>query len=165
MTKGKKDTGRWSRGGGPDKHPPQRVVTKALLLALLQLLILLFSAVAVTTPTSVLVLAQEAQTIASAGSPQHPCCGCPRPLEALFGEAAALGGRRLAIVTFSPSTLGAAPALAIGILYARAQCCHEQQPGPQGEKLPLASHYPGKKDSAASFHEAKPKKTTLVCFT
>lgn len=169
MTKGEKDISRWSRGGGPDKHPPQRLVAKALVLVLVQLLIMLFSAVAVTTPThSVLVLAQEAQTIASAGAPQHPGCCCPRPLQALLGEAAALRGRRLAVVTFSPSTLGAAPTFAVGVLHAGAQCCHEQQPDPQGEKLPLAGHYPGKND-IASFHdrldEAKLKKITLVCLT
>lgn len=168
MTKGEKDISCWSRGGGPNKHPPQRLVAKALVLVLVQLLILLLSAVAVTTPTSVLVLAQEAQTIASAGATQHPGCCCACPLQALLGEAAALRGRRLAIVTFSPSTLGAAPALAVGVLHAGAQCCHEQQPNPQSEKLPLASHFPGKK-SIASFHdlldEAKPWKTTLVCLT
>lgn len=140
MTKGEKDISHWGRGGSPDKHPPQRLVAKALVLVLVQLLILLSRAVAVTTPTTVLVFAEEAQAIAGASAPQHPGCCCPRPLQALLGEAAALGGRRLAIVTFSTSALGAAPALAVGVLHARAQCCHEQQPDPEGEKLPLARH-------------------------
>lgn len=158
MTKGEKDIGRWSRGSGPNKHPPQRLVAKALALAaLVQLLILLFDAVAVavpvaaTAPSSVLVLAQEAQAVAGARAPQHPGRRRPRPLQALLGEAAALGGRRLAVVTFSPFTLGAAAALAVGVLHAGAQGRHEQQPDPQGEKLPLASHYPWKKKGHSHF--------------
>lgn len=152
MTKGEKYIGRWSRGSGPNKHPPQRLVAKALALAaLVQPLILLFDAVAATTPASMLALAQEAQAVAGACPPQHPSCRRPRPLQALLGEAAVLGWRRLAVVIFSPSTLGTAAAPAVGILHAGAQGRHEQQPDPQGEKLPLASHFPWKKERHSCF--------------
>lgn len=129
MSKCEKDVSRGSRGGRIHKGSPERLVAKSLAFVVVKPLILL-CLMAGMTPRSVLWLTEEPQPVPGASAPQHPGCSCSRPLQALLGEASALGGGLFVAVTFS-STLAAASTLAVCVLHTWAQSCHKQQPNPQ----------------------------------
>lgn len=76
------------------------------------------------------------KAIPGACATQHAGCCCPCPLQALLGEASALGGGLFVAVAF-PTTLGAGPSLSVR---RRAQSRHEQQQNPEGEKPQPGGH-------------------------
>lgn len=128
--------------GGSSAHdgPPGRLVVEALALVVVEPPVLLRPLAVVVAPGSVFVPAQEAQTVAGAGSSQDPSSCCSGPLQARPGEeASALGGGRLVALALS-AALERASALAVGMLHPWAQSRHQQQPNPEREQLLLARH-------------------------
>lgn len=142
MSKCEKDVSCGSRGSRVNKSSPQRLVAISLAFIVVKLLIFLRgdSLMAVMSARAMLRPAKEPQSEPGACAPQHTGCCSSSPLQALLGEAPALGGRRFLTLSFS-STPEAASTLTVHVLCTWAQCCHKQQPNPQWEKLLLATHY------------------------
>lgn len=129
MSKSEKDVGRVGRGGRVDEGSPQRLVLMPFAFVVVMPLILLRNRLmAVMLPRTMLRLSEEPQPEPSACASHYTGCCCSHQLQALLGEASALGGRLFVTITFS-STLGATATLTVNVLY-WAQCCNEQQPHP-----------------------------------
>lgn len=125
-----------SRGSSSTEDSPHRLVGSLVFLVISFLLPRGGCLPAVTVPSRVFWLPEEAEAVPGSCATQHAGCCCSCPLQALLGEASALGGGLFVPVAF-PTTLGAGPSLSVR---SWAQSCHEQQQNPEGEKPQLGSH-------------------------